>query len=145
MNTDQMLVICGVMGLSGGLVAWILAAKDREQQKDLDAIKNSMEDKDEAIKLDISQRDKILSIEISRMVDSTKACWVTIDRLKEERNLYWTRDEHSEWKKETRDEIKSGFTDLTSRFMAEMKNVENRFSHEVVRLHKRVDEIERIK
>lgn len=66
----------------------------------------------EAVKVKNQEQDK----ELQRMAEAQKAAWVAIDKLKEDRLTYLTRDDHEKW----RQEIKADMNEWGARLLVEI-------------------------
>ena len=120
---DGVLAICASITVIGGVLVWLLNQKDKAQQVELDRIKD-----------DITARDKYTCLDMQRITDSLKKSWEVIDRLKEERAQFWTREEHEKWRAEMKAEVRFDVSDLGTRLIREMETHNSRFREEVAKL-----------
>jgi len=126
-SSDQVMAGCAVVTILGGIVAFMLAAKDRAQQVELDRLRDLITSKDEANKKEWCQRDR----EIDRLDANVKAAWVIIDRLKDEKNQYWTREEHDKWRVEVKQELKEDIQEMGSRLSEKLSEVADKFGEKI--------------
>ncbi len=132
-NTDHVMAICTVITLLGGVVAFMLAAKDKAQQGELERLRDLITSKDESAKKDLCQRDR----EMDRLDANMKAAWAIVDRLKEDRSQYWTREEHDKWRVEVKQELKDDIHAMGERLSEKLGEVSEKFGDKIADIMKR--------
>lgn len=115
-SADQVLAGATVVGLLGTAIVtvggWVLHAKDAAQER-----------------------------EMTRINISIKEAWSAIDKLKEERGIYSTREDQERWRQEfkadnaaLRAELKSDLGQLGISLTHAIEEMSNRFARQVERL-----------
>lgn len=126
-SSDQIMAGCAVVTILGGIVALMLAQKDAAQELKLKALADTITAKDEAFKKELNQRDR----DIDRLDANVKASWIIIDRLKDEKNQYWTREEHDKWRVEVKQELKEDIQEMGSRLSEKLTEVADKFGEKI--------------
>lgn len=121
MSADGVMAVCGVLGITGTVIAWVLKNKDAAQELQAKALEDSMD-------------------EHKKNLD---AAWKKIDDLRDGRALLWTRTEQKEFEakietttKDLRSEIRNDLESLGTRLSADLANLGNRLDNSIRELMK---------
>ena len=138
LTSDQVLAGCGLVTILGALAGVLLASKDRAQQEEIKRLhdlitardiilQKEIDAKAESARKDLCTRDK----EIDRLSASMAASWSVMDKLKESRNQYWTREEHDKWRIEVKQELKDDIQNMGERLSEKLVEVSEKFGEKI--------------
>ncbi len=127
LNSDQVVAVCAVLGVCGGVVAWLLKNKDAAQGAQMAAQGEAIAEKFR--QSDAYQRD---------LKSNLDTAWRKIDDLRDERARLWTRVEQKEFEtkieantKDLRSEIRNDLESLGTRLSADLANLGNRLDNSI--------------